>query len=168
VYACFDNHQNGDFKPYVLRSGDRGKTWMNISGGLPGRGSAYTIAVDHQSPDLLFVGTEFGVFASRDGGQHWHALKEGLPTTAVRDLEIQRRENDLVVGTFGRGIYILDDYSPLRNLSKEIQQKPAAILPVKRADLFVPSAPLAGGDKAFQGASFYTAPNPPFGATIEP
>jgi photosystem II stability/assembly factor-like uncharacterized protein len=166
VFACFDNHQNGDFKPYVLRSADRGKTWTSISGDLPERGSAYTIAVDHETADLLFLGTEFGVFASRDGGQHWHQLKGGMPTIAVRDLEIQRRESDLVVGTFGRGIYILDDYSPLRRLSKEIQEKPAAILPIKKANLFVPSAPMAGGEKAFQGASFYTAPNPPFGATI--
>ena len=89
-----------------------------------------------------------------------------MPTIAVRDLEIQRRENDLVVGTFGRGIYILDDYSPLRQLHKEILNKPAAILPIKKAQLYVPAEPLAGRDKAFQGASFFTAPNPPFGATI--
>ena len=166
VYACFDNHQNGDFKPYVLKSADRGKSWTNIGGGLPERGTAYTIAVDHELADLLFVGTEFGLFATRDGGQHWHPLKNGMPPIAVRDLEIQRRENDLVVGTFGRGIYILDDYTPLRHATPELLGKPAAILPIKKAQLYIPAAPLAGGDKAFQGASFYTAPNPPFGATI--
>ncbi len=166
VYACFDNHKSGDFKPYVLRSSDRGKTWVNIGGDLPERGSAYTIAVDHETADLLFVGTEFGVFATRDGGQHWHALRGGMPPIAVRDLEIQRRESDLVVGTFGRGIYILDDYSPLRHLKTEVLAKSSAILPVKKALLYVPAAPLAGGEKAFQGASFYTAPNPPFGATL--
>jgi photosystem II stability/assembly factor-like uncharacterized protein len=166
VYACFDNHQNGDFKPYVLRSGDRGRTWTNIGATLPERGSAYTIAVDHVTPDLLFVGTEFGVFASRDGGEHWNGLKSGMPTIAVRDLEIQRRDSDLVVGTFGRGIYILDDYSPLRILTKGNLEKPAMILPIKKAELYVPAAPLAGGEKAFQGAGFFTAPNPPFGATI--
>jgi photosystem II stability/assembly factor-like uncharacterized protein len=166
VYACFDNHQNGDFKPYVLKSSDRGKTWVNIGGDLPERGSAYTIAADHEMADLLFVGTEFGVFATRDGGKHWQPLKGGMPPIAVRDLEIQRRESDLVVGTFGRGIYILDDYSPLRHLTAGVEAKPSAILPVKKALLFVPAAPLAGGEKAFQGASFYTAPNPPFGATF--
>jgi photosystem II stability/assembly factor-like uncharacterized protein len=166
VYACFDNHQNGDFKPYVLRSGDRGKTWSNIGATLPDRGSVYTIAVDHVTADLLFVGTEFGVFATRDGGQHWNALKGGIPTIAVRDLEIQRRESDLIVGTFGRGIYILDDYSSLRGLTKENLDKAAVILPIKKAGLYVPARPLAGGEKAFQGASFFTAPNPPFGATI--
>ena len=76
VYACFDNHQNGDFKPYLLRSADRGKSWTNIGGDLPERGTVYTIAVDHEVADLLFVGTEFGVFATRDGGQHWHPLEE--------------------------------------------------------------------------------------------
>jgi photosystem II stability/assembly factor-like uncharacterized protein len=166
VYACFDNHQNGDFKPYLLRSTDRGKSWTNIGGDLPERGTIYTIAVDHEVADLLFAGTEFGVFATRDGGQHWHPLKSGMPTIAVRDLEIQRRESDLAVGTFGRGIYILDDYTPLRHATPELLGKPAAILPIKKALLYVPAAPLAGRDKAFQGASFYTAPNPPFGATF--
>jgi photosystem II stability/assembly factor-like uncharacterized protein len=166
AYACFDNHQNGDFKPYVLRSTDRGKTWVNIGGGLPERGSAYTIAADHEIADLLFVGTEFGVFATRDGGKHWHPLKGGMPPIAVRDLEIQRRESDLVVGTFGRGIYILDDYNPLRQLTEETLARPVALLPVKKASLYVPAAPLAVGEKAFQGASFFTAPNPPFGATF--
>jgi photosystem II stability/assembly factor-like uncharacterized protein len=166
VYACFDNHKNGDFKPYLLRSGDRGKSWISIAGDLPARGNVYTIAVDHETPELLFVGTEFGVFGTRDGGQHWHALKKDMPTIAVRDLEIQRRESDLVVGTFGRGIYILDDYAPLRSVSAEVLAKPAALLPVKKALLYVPAAPLSGGEKAFQGASFYTAPNPPFGATF--
>ena len=166
VYACFDNHKNADFKPYVLRSTDRGKSWTNISGDLPERGSTYTIAVDHGTPELLFVGTEFGLFVTRDGGQHWQPLKSGMPPIAVRDLEIQRRENDLVVGTFGRGIYILDDYSPLRALSKETLNKKAVILPIKKALLYIPAAPLAGGEKAYQGADFFTAPNPPYGATI--
>jgi photosystem II stability/assembly factor-like uncharacterized protein len=164
VYACFDNHKEGDFKPYVLKSVDRGKTWMSITSDLPERGSTYTIAVDHERPDLLFLGTEFGVFATLDGGQHWHPIKGGLPPIAVRDLEIQRRENDLVIGTFGRGIYILDDYTPLRHLGSPDLDKPAMIFPIKKTWLYVPAAPMAGGEKAFQGASFYTAPNPPFGA----
>ena len=166
VYACFDNHQNGDFKPYLLKSADRGKTWAPIAGNLPDRGTVYTIAVDHGSPDILFAGTESGVFVTLDGGKRWLPLKGGMPTIAVRDLEIQRRENDLVVGTFGRGIYILDDYSPLRTLSAESLAKPATIFPVKAALLYIPAAPMAGGEKAFQGASFYTAPNPPYGATF--
>src|SRR5271166_1148230 len=89
-----------------------------------------------------------------------------MPTIAVRDLEIQHRESDPVGGTFGRGILIVDDYSLLRALTKPIAEKPAAILPIKKALMFIPAAPLAGGEKAYQGSSFYTAPNPPFGATI--
>ncbi|MFO0953044.1 MAG: glycosyl hydrolase [Isosphaeraceae bacterium] len=170
VFACLDNHQNGDFKPYVLRSTDRGKTWALISTDLPERGSAYTIAVDDKVGDLLFVGTEYGLYVTLDGGLHWKPLKGGMPPIAVRDLEIQRREVDLVVGTFGRGIYILDDYSPLRALAgpkgNEALTKPAAILPVKPALLYIPAAPMAGGERAFQGASYYTAPNPPHGATF--
>ena len=149
------------------RSTDRGKSWTNIGGDLPERGSAYTIAVDHETPDLLFVGTEFGVFATRDGGQHWQALKSGMPPIAVRDLEIQRRENDLVVGTFGRGIYILDDYSPLRHLTKQVAGQDRRRFCRSRRPCFTsPPRPLAGGEKAYQGASFFTAPNPPFGATF--
>ncbi len=166
VYACLDNHQNGDFKPYLLRSTDRGENWTLISSDLPERGTVYTVAVDHGSPDVLFVGTEFGVFTTLDGGKRWKALKSGIPPIAVRDLEIQRRENDLVVGTFGRGIYILDDYTALRGLTGKGLEKSAAILPIKTAHLFIPAAPMAGGEKAYQGASFYTAPNPPFGVTF--
>ena len=166
VYACFDNHQNGDFKPYVLKSTDRGKSWINIDSDLPERGTAYTIAVDHETPELLFVGTEFGVFTTRDGGEHWHPLKAECRRSPSATWKSSGRESDLVVGTFGRGIYILDDYSPLRHLTPEAQAKPAAILPIKKALLYIPAAPLAGGEKAFQGASFYTAPNPPFGATF--
>jgi photosystem II stability/assembly factor-like uncharacterized protein len=166
VFACFDNHKNADFAPYVLKSTDRGKSWVSISTDLPARGSVYTIAIDHVDPKLLFVGTEFGVFASLDGGSHWQPMKNGLPPIAVRDLEIQRRENDLVVGTFGRGIYILDDYTPLRLANAETLDKSAAIFPIKTAPLYIPAAPLAGGEKAYQGSTFYTAPNPPYGAVI--
>lgn len=166
VYACLDNHKNADFKPYVIKSVDRGKTWISISSDLPDRGSAYTIALDHVTADLLFVGTEFGVFVTLDGGQHWMPMKAGIPTIAVRDLEIQRRENDLVVGTFGRGILILDDYTPLRIIHSEVLRQPAAVLPIKKGLMFIPSAPMAGGEKAYQGARFFTAPNPPFGVTI--
>ncbi|KPK08560.1 MAG: glycosyl hydrolase [Gemmatimonas sp. SG8_28] len=166
VYAVFNNHKRGDFAPYVYRSTDRGRSWTSIAGDLPERGSAYTIVQDHERADLLFVGTEFGVFATIDGGQKWMQLKSGIPTIAVRELEIQRRESDLVVATFGRGFYILDDYGPLRYVSDDMQQQGPRIFPVKPALWYVQSAPLAGGEKAFQGASFYTAPNPPYGATF--
>ncbi len=164
VYAVYDNHRNGDFKPYLLRSRDRGRTWVSVAGDLPARGTVYSFAEDHLRPELLFAGTEFGLFVTQDGGARWHQLKGGLPTIQVRDLHVQRRESDLVVATFGRGLYILDDYSPLRALGAE---KPAAALfPVKRALAFNPSYPLGVRGKGFQGESFFTAPNPPAGAVF--
>ena len=98
VYAAFNNHKNGDFKPYVLKSSDAGRSWTSISSNLPERGSVYALAQDHVQKDLLFAGTEFGVFVSIDNGLHWKQLKSGLPTIAVRDIAIQERENDLVSG----------------------------------------------------------------------
>ena len=167
VYASFDNHKNSDFAPYLLRSTDAGKTWASIAGDLPTRGTVYCLAEDHVDPDLLFCGTEFGLFVTVDGGKKWQRVRNGLPTIQVKDLAVQRRVNDLVVGTFGRGIYILDDYSPLRQLKKtETRAAAAALFPVPDAVLFIPSVPYGGQGKAFQGASFYTAENPPAGAAF--
>ncbi|MGH9826778.1 MAG: glycosyl hydrolase, partial [Blastocatellia bacterium] len=114
VYAAFDNHKNGDFAPYVLKSTDRGQSWTSIKGDLPANGSVLAFAEDPVDPNLLFAGTEFGLFFTTNGGQSWIQLKGGMPLIAVHDLAIQKRENDLVVATFGRGFYILDDYSALR------------------------------------------------------
>jgi photosystem II stability/assembly factor-like uncharacterized protein len=166
VYAAFDNHKNADFKPYLLKSTDAGRTWTAIAGDLPERGTVYALAEDHLNPDLLFCGTEFGLFATTDGGKKWHRMKNGLPTIQVKDLAIQRANNDLVIGTFGRGIYVVDDYAPLRDLTPETLARPAHICPVSDAVLYIPSAQYGGGGKSFQGASFYTADNPPYGATF--
>ncbi len=166
VYGAFNNHKRGDFKPYLLKSTDRGRTWTSIAGDLPERGSVYAAVEDHADPRLLFAGTEFGLFFTNDGGARWVRLSGGLPTIAVRDLEIQRREEDLVVGTFGRGIYILDDYSPLRGLSESALTEEARLFQVKTARMYVPRAPLGLKGKAFQGDAYYTAPNPPFGAVF--
>jgi photosystem II stability/assembly factor-like uncharacterized protein len=160
VYAAFNHHRYGDFHPYVYKSVDAGKSWKAIQQNLPGRGSVYTIAEDHIDPSLLFAGTEFGVFFTNNGGDRWIQLKSGLPTIAVRDLDIQRRENDLVLATFGRGFYILEDYSFLRTLNKQSIAKAAEIFPVKNALMFVESLPLGVRGKGFQGESFYTAANP--------
>ncbi len=166
VYAALNNHKKGDFKPYIVKSSDRGRSWILISGDLPERGCVYTIKQDHINEKLLFCGTEFGVFFTVDEGQHWIQLKGGMPTIAVRDLEIQRRENDLVLATFGRGFYILDDYTPLREVSESMALEDARLFPVKKAQMYIQDRPLAGSEKAFQGASFYVAPNPKFGATF--
>jgi len=166
VYAAFNAHQNGDFKPYLLRSGDRGKTWSQVAADLPARGSVWTLAEDPADRELLFAGTEFGLFVSRDAGKKWVQLKGGLPPIAVRDLAIQKREGDLVVGTFGRGIYVLDDYSPLRAARPADLEQDTVAFPVKRALGYVPSTPLGLRGKSFLGESFFTAPNPPFGAVF--
>jgi photosystem II stability/assembly factor-like uncharacterized protein len=166
VYAVFNQHRYGDFKPYFYKSRDAGKSWTAIQNNLPERGSVYTVAEDHVNPNLLFAGTEFGLFTTINGGTNWVQLKGGMPTIAVRDLEIQKRENDLVLASFGRGFYILDDYTPLRNMKVEDLQKDAVVYPVKDALMFIPSLPLGVRGKGFQGESFYTAPNPPVGATF--
>jgi photosystem II stability/assembly factor-like uncharacterized protein len=164
VYAVFNDHKRGNFKPYLYRSSDKGNTWHPIQGDLPERGSVYSIAEDHVNPNLLFAGTEFGVFVSLNGGKHWHQLKSGLPTIAVRDMAIQKRENDLVLGTFGRSFYVLDDYSPLREMAKsEFDKTRTQIFPVKTALLYIQSNPMGLTGKADQGEMLYAAANPPFG-----
>jgi hypothetical protein len=165
VYAAINNHKRGDFKPYVVKSRDRGQSWTSITGNLPERGSVYTLKQDHVSPNLLFCGTEFGCFFTTDGGNKWVQLKSGLPTIAVRDIEIQRREGDLVLGTFGRGIYVLDDYSPLRGVNQELIEK-NHIFPIKPGQMYRVVNEMGSGVRAFQGANFYTAPNPDYGVTF--
>jgi photosystem II stability/assembly factor-like uncharacterized protein len=166
VYAAFDNHKNSDFAPYLLKSDDEGRSWRAIAGDLPRNGPVLALAEDPIDPDLLFAGTEFGLFFTPDGGKHWVRLKSGLPTIAVRDLAIQKRESDLVVGTFGRGIYVLDDYSCLRKLKRETLAEPAHLFPVKDALLYIPTRQYGLRGKAFRGESFWTADNPPFGAVF--
>lgn len=163
VYVAVNNHKRGDFKPYVLRSNDRGRTWQEITGDLPERGSVYCLKQDHVNPKLLFCGTEFGCYFTIDGGEKWIALRSGLPTIAIRDMEIQRSENDLVLASFGRGFFILDDYSPLRDLKPELLRT-NHVFPIKKAPMFQIVSPMGVGGKAFQGANFYTAPNPEYGA----
>ncbi|MEO0616679.1 MAG: glycosyl hydrolase [Pseudomonadota bacterium] len=164
AYATIDNHKRGDYKPYVLKTENRGRSWSLISNNLPEWGSAHTIVQDHVDADLLFIGTEFGVFFSQDGGDAWHQLKGNFPTIAVRDIEIQRRENDLVVGTFGRGIYILDDYTPLRTAASDLESQ--HLFDVRDAWSYIVGDNIGYGVKGFFGATHYNADNPPFGAVF--
>ena len=160
VFATLNNWQRGDFKPYVVRSEDRGKTFTSITGDLPTRMDAFSIVQDHVNSNLLFVGAEFGLFFTVDGGQHWVQLKGGLPTIQVRDLAIQKRENDLVLGTFGRGFYVLDDYSALRDVTPEALGRDAELFPLRRVYGF--------DELTYIQAAWgnYTTPNPPNGATF--
>jgi len=166
AYACFNHHRYGDFKPYIFKTTDGGKSWKAIQNNLPTRGSVYSIAEDHVDPNLLFVGTEFGCYFSNNGGENWIQLKGGLPTIAVRDIEIQRRENDLVIATFGRGFYILDDYSALRNFKKDDINSVAKILPIKEGLMYIESMPLGLRNKGHMGSGYYNATNPKPGAVF--
>ena len=161
VFASFDNRKRDDFKPYILKSSNKGKSWESICSNLPENGTVHTIQQDHVNPDLLFVGTEFGVHFTVDGGKKWIQLKSGLPTISVKDIAIQKHENDLVLATFGRGFYILDDYTPLRGLKKEDLKNDALIFPIKDALVFVQSRGKYG-----QGATYFAAKNPPVGAVF--
>ncbi len=165
VFAVFNNHKSGDFKPYIMKSTDKGKSWKSISGDLPERGSVYSIRQDHVDPNLLFAGTEFGCYFSNNGGKNWIKLA-GLPTIAVYDIDIQKRENDLVVATFGRGFYVLDNYSPLRNVSEENLNKEVYLFPVKPALQFVESSPLGYRGNSSKGANLWQAENPEYGAVF--
>jgi len=167
IYAVFDNHKRGDEKPYVLKSTNRGKSWKSIAGNLPERGTVHTIMEDHVDPNLLFVGTEYGAFYSQDGGENWHKFTQ-LPTVAVRDLDIQRRENDLLFGTFGRGIYVLDDYSPLRTNHASLKDSAATVFPVKDSPIYMETRRWGGysSDKGMMGDNFFIAPNPEYGVAL--
>ncbi|MCP3979151.1 MAG: glycosyl hydrolase [bacterium] len=166
VYVAVDDHKSGDFAPYLLQSADRGKTWSSIASDLPERHIVWRLVQDHEKAGLLFVGTEFGVFFSVDGGGAWVKLGGGAPNIPFRDLAIQRRENDLVGATFGRGFYILDDYTPLRSVSEEALEGKTLLFPVREADWYVERRTLGGSEKATQGGGYFSAPNPPFGAVF--
>jgi len=161
VYATFNNHKQDDFRPYVLKSNNKGKSWESIAGNLPSNGAVNTIVEDPVNKNLLFVGTEWGVFFTVDGGNKWIQLKAGLPKVKVPDIVIHEGEKDLVIATFGRGFYILDDYSPLREVSREFFDKDSYIFPINDATMFHKS-----DGKYGQGATYFKADNPDFGATF--
>jgi photosystem II stability/assembly factor-like uncharacterized protein len=167
VFVTLNNWQRGDYAPYIVRSTDRGRTWVNISANLPAKHNVWAIAQDHVNGNLLFVGTEFGLFTSVDGGASYVQIKGGMPVTQVRDLTIQKRESDLVMATFGRGFYVLDDYSALREISAQTMAESARLFPLRHAYAFTPGgvAPAgAAGVLAISGN--FSTPNPPMGAWI--
>jgi len=159
VYVVLDNHKFGDLNPYLLKSTDRGRRWKSIRGNIPDRTLVWRLVQDHLKPDLLFAATEFGIYFTLDEGDRWMKLSGGVPTISFRDLAIQRRENDLVGASFGRGFYIFDDYSVLRYVSEEQLRQEATLFPLRKAWWYIPRQ--LG---VIQGASHYAAPNPTFGA----
>ena len=162
VYAALDNHKYGDLSPYLIKSSNKGASWESIVNNLPDRMLVWRIVQDHVNPNLLFVATELGIYFTVDGGNEWVKIAGGSPTISFRGITIQRRENDLVAASFGRGFFVLDDYSPLRSVSEEFLEQDAFLFPAKDALLYQPRD-VAGGA---QGGSYFTAPNPPFGATF--
>ncbi|MEM7314453.1 MAG: glycosyl hydrolase, partial [Planctomycetota bacterium] len=167
VYVALDNHKYGDFKPYLLKSTDRGKSWQSITANLPERLLVWRVVQDHVQPSLMFAATEFGIYFTVNAGESWTQLKGGVPTISFRDIKIHRRDNDLVAASFGRGIYVLDDIGPLRELSKEQMSKPASLFATRDAWWYFPRPHLSfDSSKGSQGAAHFVAENPPFGAVF--
>jgi photosystem II stability/assembly factor-like uncharacterized protein len=167
LFATLNNWQRGDYKPYIVRSADRGRTWTNITGNLPDRHDVWSIVQDHVNGDLLFAGTEFGLYITIDGGNNWVELKGGMPPAQIRDMTVQRRENDLILATFGRGFFILDDYSPLRDLSPQTLSEDAHLFSLRDAYSFSQTGMNPAGSAGVGPlAGNWTAPNPPFGAVF--
>ena len=164
VYVALDNHKEGDFNPYLFKSSDMGETWTSISSNIPKRTLVWRIVQDHVDKSLLFAATEFGIYTSLTGGRNWQKIP-GSPTISFRDLVIQKRENDLVGASFGRGFYVLDDYSPLREISplkesgREKQRKEGSLFSIKDALWYIPKSIIGN-----TGGDYYFAPNPEFGA----
>jgi hypothetical protein len=161
LYVSFNNVKRADFKPYLFKSTDLGKTWKSMSANLPENGMVHAIQQDRIKKDLLFVGTEFGFWISINGGEKWMQIKSGLPTTCIYDIAIQERENDLVLASFGRGFYILDDYTLLRNFTPADLDKDAMFYPIKEGIMFSQT-----GGKYGQGHAYFSAPNPAYGVTF--
>lgn len=161
VYVALDNHKFGDFNPYLFKSTNNGKSWKSISGNIPEKTLVWRVVQDHVNKDLLFAATEFGIYFTVDGGQKWIKIKSGVPTVSFRDLVIQRQKNDLVAASFGRSIYVFDDYSVLRNVSTDQLNEGATLFPVPDANWYFQTS-----GKTTQGATFFVAKNPPYGAVF--
>jgi photosystem II stability/assembly factor-like uncharacterized protein len=163
LVAVFDGHQDNDFAPHVVRSDDYGATWRNITADLPAFGPTKSIAVHPKNGELLFVGTDMGVYFSRDGGGHWLPLRSGLPTNSVQGLMVHPRENDLVIGTHGRGFWVLDDINLVEKLTPEVVASHSYLAPLRRGTQIrdVPRG------RKNAGNSYFTTKNPPRGAIID-
>ncbi len=161
AYACFDLHRWADYKPYVFKTSDYGESWTSLSAGLPELGYLHVVREDLENPNLLFVGSEFGLFLSFDGGKKWTAYRNEFPTIAVRDIQIHPRDRDLLVGTHGRGLWVLDDIKSLEGLSPALLASPAELFDIRAATLYsYKSNSMYSGPMAFSG------PNPQAGACI--
>ena len=155
-----DNHKEGDYRPFLLKSSDKGKTFTKINGNLPTKLLTWRVVQDHKDKNLLFAATEFGIYFTKNGGGKWTKLKGGTPTISFRDITIQRREDDLVAASFGRGYFVLDDIKPIREYSASKANEVQVFTP-RTAYWYIPR----GGLYA-QGDNTYKVENPPYGAMI--
>jgi photosystem II stability/assembly factor-like uncharacterized protein len=161
AHVSFDRHLLDDLRPYVFRTEDFGGSFANIGRGLPENAYVWVLREDPRNPDLLYAGTELGLYATRDSGKSWERLHlKNLPTVAVHDLLVHPRDNDLVVGTHGRGLFVFDDAAPIQRMH-EAAGKAAHLFPIRRAVRFQVKPTRYGiGDKVYVG------PNPPYGALV--
>ncbi len=166
VFAVADAHKFGNYTPYVFMSQDRGRSWKSIAGDLPAGTIVWVVKQDAVDENLLFIGTEYGIYFSYNKGVNWLKLSAGAPTISFRDIELHSRDNDLVGATFGRGFYILDDYTPLRTLGKVVKNKASTLFPVRDAWWYVPSVPMQAKGMPGQGSTSFVTENPPFGAVF--
>ena len=167
VYLAMDNHKEGDYNPYLFKSTNRGQTWNKITDGLSSRNLTWRIVQDHVDPDLLFLGTEFGIYFTVNGGKKWTHLKGGLPNISFRDLKIHKRENDLICGSFGRSIYVYDDISVFRSISDKQMESDAKLFATRDALWYIPRSDIGfGAGNGSLGSEHFMAENPPFGATL--
>lgn len=160
VYVALDNHKEGDFNPYLYKSTDKGLTWKSISNNIPKRTLVWRMVQDNVKKNLLFAATEYGVYTSLNGGDSWQKLP-GTPTISFRDITIQKRENDLVAASFGRGFFVLDDYSALREFTESNLNQKGKLFSPRPAKWFVPRS-----NTGNTGADYYFAKNPEFGAVF--
>ena len=160
VYVSLDNHKEGDLSPYLFKSSDLGESWESISNNIPDNTLVWRFVQDHVKKDLFFLATEFGIYTSLNGGNSWQKLG-GTPTISFRDIVIQERENDLVGASFGRGFFVLDDYSALREMTEENLSSKGKLFKPRDAKLFRPRNSLGN-----TGGQFYVADNPTYGAVF--
>jgi photosystem II stability/assembly factor-like uncharacterized protein len=161
AFIAVDRHFSGDFKPYLFRTTDYGATWQDISGNLPSDVYAHVVRQDLRNPNLLYAGLENGLYVSWDCGQNWYLFGLGLPSAAVYDIALNAKDNDLIVGTHGRSIWVLDDLTPFQQFTPQIGQETAHFFPPELALRFQPYSPVEElGDGAFYGQ------NPPYGAVL--
>ena len=166
LFALADAHKVGDYTPYLFESADNGQTWTSIRGDLPDSTIVWAIQQDHVAPDLLFIATEYGLYASTNRGANWHELSNGVPTIAFRDLKLHRRDDDLIGASFGRGFYVLDDYSPLREAAPGTLAAEGGVMPVRDAWWYLPYLTNQARGRPTLGSTAWSGPNPDFGATF--